>query len=85
MNTKAQMWGNSIAVRIPKAMADKHGIKPGTEISFTDNHENLVLKAETEEIKYREHPKFKEFMAQVTPENIHPEVDWGPPVGNEIW
>ena len=26
---------------------------------------------------------FKELMAGVTPENVHPEVDMGPPVGNE--
>jgi antitoxin component of MazEF toxin-antitoxin module len=29
--------------------------------------------------------KLDELLAKVTPENIHPEVDFGPPVGNEVW
>jgi len=27
----------------------------------------------------------KSLLAKVTPENIHPETDWGKPVGKEIW
>ena len=27
----------------------------------------------------------EELLAQVTPENIHPEIDFGPPVGKEVW
>jgi len=26
----------------------------------------------------------QELVAQITPENIHPEIDYGPPVGREI-
>ena len=26
----------------------------------------------------------EELVDGITPENIHPETDWGPPVGNEI-
>ena len=33
--------------------------------------------------KRRRRYTFQELMAGVTPENIHPEVDMGPPVGNE--
>jgi len=24
-------------------------------------------------------------LATITPENLHGEIDWGPPVGKEIW
>jgi hypothetical protein len=27
----------------------------------------------------------EEMLAQITPENMHGEVDWGPPVGKEVW
>jgi antitoxin MazE len=27
----------------------------------------------------------KSLLAGVTPENIHPETDWGKPMGKEIW
>ena len=26
-----------------------------------------------------------ELVAGITPENRHEEIDWGPPVGNEVW
>jgi antitoxin MazE len=37
------------------------------------------------EKKTRSHPTLEELLAKVTPENIHPEMDWGPPVGREFW
>ena len=27
----------------------------------------------------------EELLAQITPENLHGETDWGPPVGRESW
>lgn len=34
-----------------------------------------------------ERPRYtiEEFVAAITPENVHCEIDFGPPVGNEIW
>jgi antitoxin MazE len=39
-----------------------------------------VRKADAPKRRYT----FAELVAGVTPENIHPEVDMGPPVGNEM-
>lgn len=30
-------------------------------------------------------PILTEMIEQITPENRHPETDWGPPVGREVW
>lgn len=30
-------------------------------------------------------PTLDELIARITPENIHPEMDWGPDVGKERW
>jgi antitoxin component of MazEF toxin-antitoxin module len=30
-------------------------------------------------------PTLEELVARITDENRHPEVDWGEPVGEEIW
>lgn len=29
--------------------------------------------------------KFEEMVAKITPENRHELIDFGPPVGNEVW
>jgi antitoxin component of MazEF toxin-antitoxin module len=38
--------------------------------------------------KTRERPRRKyrlrDLLAQITPENVHPETDWGRPVGKEV-
>ena len=33
----------------------------------------------------RKHPTLEELLDKITPENRHEEVDWGPPVGKEVW
>ena len=34
MRTKAQKWGNSLAVRIPKAIADQAGVREDDEVEI---------------------------------------------------
>ena len=79
MITKAQKWGNSIGVRIPKKLAKKYGVVNGTEIQITENKEGIVLKPITND------PTLKELLAQVTDENRHEFIEFGKPGENEIW
>lgn len=76
---KAQMakWGNSLAVRIPKEVAEQAHLKEG---------DSITLKAANGRIEVRRAdrtPTLEELVAQITPENKYPETDWGPPVGRE--
>ena len=80
MQAKVKNWGNSLAVRIPKAFAD--------EIGLTD--ESLVeLKLEADHIILTpvRAPKYNldDLVAKITDDNVHGEVDTGGPVGNEVW
>jgi antitoxin MazE len=77
---KAQVvkWGNSLAVRIPKAIAEQASIKQGDAIVIEALDGRVELRP-AERI-----PTLEELVAQITPENRHKEVDWGPPVGKEI-
>jgi antitoxin MazE len=34
---------------------------------------------------YKKEHSLEELVAQITPENLHEETDWGPPVGREKW
>lgn len=79
MKTAVQQWGNSLALRIPKAFAEQAKVKKGTAVSLTLEKGRLVVATlPAAEIS------LKKLLARVTPENIHPETDWGPPVGTEI-
>jgi len=76
---KAQMakWGNSLAIRIPKAVAEKARLREGDSVEIRADKGRIELRR-TEKI-----PTLEELVAQITPENRHPEVDWGPDVGRE--
>jgi antitoxin MazE len=72
-------WGNSLAVRIPKNVADEARLAEG---------DKLVLKVESPgnvAIKAVEKPSLEELLERITPENVHKEISWGKPVGNEAW
>ncbi len=79
MLTKVQKWGNSLAVRIPKAFADELGLENNAVVEMTLNEGKLVVKIVPRQ------PTLEELLAKVTPENIHEEIDDGGSVGREAW
>lgn len=80
MLTKVQKWGNSIALRIPKSFADEIQIAADSPVDLKIEEGKLIIAPVEPEVYALE-----ELLAGVTPENIHGEVDWGEPVGNEVW
>lgn len=80
MLTKVQKWGNSLALRIPKAFALDAKIENDSivEVSYVDGQ--IVIKPV-------ETPKWtlEELLAGVDVENIHSETETGSSVGNEAW
>jgi antitoxin MazE len=77
---KAQVvkWGNSLAVRIPKAIAEQARLQEGDPILIEAKEGHVELRS-AERI-----PTLEELVAKITPENRHAEINWGPPVGKEI-
>ena len=80
MMTKIQKWGNSLAVRIPKALAEEAGLKRGKPVNI--RYEGGELRLAT--------PRKRRFdldeMLASVPDDFEPEEwDIGPPVGNEVW
>jgi antitoxin MazE len=72
-------WGNSLAIRIPKNIAEKINLKEGTAISIDVADNNIVITPQK--------PKYtlEELLAGATSEYFDGEYDWGEPVGEEIW
>jgi antitoxin MazE len=80
MHSRVQKWGNSLAVRIPKAFALEVGLAPDTEVNVSVRDGNLVV-APARRTSY----SLKDLVGQVTPSNRHDEASFGPPVGREAW
>ena len=80
MKTRMQKWGNSLAIRIPKAFATEVGLKEESEVDVSLKSGKLVVVPV-------EKPglTLKALLAKITEENVHREVDPGPATGREAW
>ncbi len=79
MQTTIQKWGNSLALRIPKAFADSLALAQGVPVTMTIENGKLILEAKPKQYA------LDELVAQITPENRHAEADTGAVVGEELW
>lgn len=80
METRVQKWGNSLAVRIPRAQASQIGLESGSPVRLSlRNMEPVVVPSP------RSRLTLDDLLAQVTEENLHAEADTGPAVGGEEW
>ncbi|MCI0475518.1 MAG: AbrB/MazE/SpoVT family DNA-binding domain-containing protein [Anaerolineales bacterium] len=80
MVTHIQKWGNSLALRIPQAVAREIGLDKDSsvEIALTDG--KLVIAPVV-----KRKLTLAKLLAQVTDENIHREIDTGASIGRELW
>lgn len=74
---RVQKWGNSLGIRIPKAIAAKAGLEEGSEIDFDVDDGHLIIKSKTKALD--------ELLSQVTRDNLHPEIQTGEQQGRESW
>lgn len=80
MLTKAQKWGNSLAIRLPKTVAEECGIEVDSPVEIV-RKDNLII------IKPIRGKGFSldSLLADITTDNLHSEVPTGKPAGKEIW
>ena len=78
MNVAVKKWGNSLAIRIPKDIAQSLSIENDSIVEINIQKGTLVIvpKKQTD-LEY--------LVSRITEENLHREVDTGESVGNEEW
>ncbi len=75
--THVSRWGTSLAVRIPKAIVEQWGVQEGSAIELISRGGEVVLRKQPYDLEA--------MLAEVTPDNLHAEQDFGKPRGNEAW
>lgn len=80
MKTRLQKWGNSLALRIPKAFADEAGLTADSPLEMTLVDGQIVIAP-----LVGSDLRLDDLLAQITDENLHGEVESGGPVGGEVW
>ena len=80
MRVQIQKWGNSLALRIPKAFAHETNLCQGATVDIGVKANCIIVKPLTEK-------KFmlKSLLAGVNKSNTHKEENFGERIGLEIW
>jgi len=73
-----QKWGNSLALRIPLAVAKQIHVQEGDAVVLKVGASGLTVKAVPKRLK------LDDLLDKVTPENLHPATEWGADVGREV-
>ena len=72
-------WGNSLAIRLPKNIADKVNLTEGTAISIDVTDNKIVITPKKTQYT------LEELLAGASSEDFDGEFDWGEPLGEEVW
>jgi antitoxin MazE len=80
MKSQIGQWGNSLAIRIPKYVVEALALKPNDAVECTLEAGKLVV----QRIQTLPELSLEELLADIT-ESPEPEVDWGKPMGDEVW
>jgi antitoxin MazE len=78
MNTTLQMWGNSLALRIPQAIAKQIQIGRGDDVELRVAANELRIRPA------RQRYRVSKLIGKITPANRHNEISWGKSVGKEF-
>ena len=82
MLAKIQKWGNSHGLRLTKSLLDDAQISAGDEVEISVKNGNIIVSPAK---RIRGRHDLKDLVARI-PEDYKPsEVDWGDPVGKEVW
>lgn len=80
MHTKIQKWGNSLGLRIPRALASEAQVEEGSTVELAVDSGGLRVRP----VRARRYT-LGGLLKAVKPGNLHGEVATGEPVGREAW
>jgi antitoxin MazE len=79
MRIKIQKWGNSLALRIPKAFASQSKIREDEYVKVTLEDDKIIVEPDINNYN------LNDMLGEITPKNLHKETDTGKRAGAEVW
>ena len=80
MKTSIGKWGNSPAIRIPNALMREAQLSNKQQVNILVSRGRIII----EPLRDPEY-SLDELVSQISAANLHDEVDFGEPVGKEIF
>jgi antitoxin MazE len=80
MRAAVKKWGNSASVRIPASVLQAADLDLDDPVDIREEAGCIVI-----EPLHRKEYDLGELLKRVSRRNVHREVDFGGPVGKEVW
>jgi antitoxin MazE len=77
MRAQVLKWGNSLAVRIPKTIAEEANFRAGDHLDLEAERDSVLLQ------RVGKIPTLAQLVSQITPENRYSEISTGPELAKE--
>lgn len=79
MVTTVQRWGNSLAIRIPKAFAAQAQLTENSDVNIAVDGDRIIV------TPARREWKLDQLLGDISKSNRHGELKWGDRTGRESW
>ena len=77
MQVQLSKWGNSLGLRLPRALADQIGVSAGQKVNIVAEGPRLVIEPIPTALS------LQDVLANMTPEAMRAAFDWGEDAGRE--
>ena len=81
MKSQIGRWGNSLAIRIPKYVVETLNLSSEDVVECSVKEGKLVI----EPVQDLPELTLKQLLSGPIEQPSEPEVDWGQPMGEEVW
>jgi antitoxin MazE len=82
MTTKVQKWGNSQGLRLPRHILEDANLSVGDNVDITAK-DGVIIISPVKRIRGKY--DIKELLSRIPKDHKPQEIDWGKPVGKEVW
>ncbi len=79
MQVTMRKWGNSIGVRIPAGILTELNLSAEKKVDVRAEAGRIIIEPIIDSQETLE-----QLLGQITPDNVHSEIDFGQPVGKEL-
>mgnify|MGYP003538803567 FL=1 len=79
MQVTMRKWGNSIGVRIPAGILTELNLSAEKKVDVRAEAGRIII-----EPIIGSQETLEQLLGQITPDNVHSEIDFGQPVGKEL-
>ena len=77
---KIQKWGNDLGISFPQVVVNELSLREGLYVNIQNNgNEATIIPIKPDSYN------LADMLSEIKEDNLHDTIEWGEPVGNEIW